>query len=106
MIESDSLLVVGWANNWINHPRNMSNTLNQIDLLKQEVRCRGIFHTFREGNHFVDSLAKQGCNRSSPFWAFIWIIVVVFLSFAILFAVLFSGFSIILTFAVKNNVVL
>ena len=68
MIESKSLIVVGWVNNNTNTPANLLNELNQIDFLQDEVHCIEIRHIFREANSTADNPPKEGCNRVVNVW--------------------------------------
>lgn len=68
LIESDSTVAVGWVMSKANRPWRLSNELNHIDFLIQEVNCVEVRHIYRESNVKADFLAKEGCNRAAPVW--------------------------------------
>lgn len=68
LIESDSLLAVGWVASKDNRPWKFLRDLLQIDLLMVEVGCSVVSHIFREANSMANHLAKTGCHRSTLLW--------------------------------------
>lgn len=66
LIESDSILAVGWVNNKSNRPWKLGNELNLIDNLRTELDVLEVAHIFREANPVADDLAKSGVERETP----------------------------------------
>ena len=60
VVESDSTVAVSWVNKKKGRPWKLQSTLNQIDLLLEEVNCLQVKHVLREGNTIADFLAKRG----------------------------------------------
>lgn len=56
LIESDSILAVGWFNLKKNYPWKLLNTLKRIDMLRKEL---AVLHIIRERNSLADYLAKK-----------------------------------------------
>ena len=50
VVESDSTVAVSWVNKKKGRPWKLQSTLNQIDLLLEEVNCLQVKHVLREGN--------------------------------------------------------
>lgn len=69
IIESDSLLAVGWVSCKSNRPIKMLPDLKRIDILCNEIDCLGVCHVYREANDLADHLATEGCGRSQPIWS-------------------------------------
>ncbi|EOX92975.1 Uncharacterized protein TCM_001832 [Theobroma cacao] len=69
IIESDSRVALSWVNSVEKRPWDKWSILNELNSLRITLGTVSFKHIFKEGNDFVDSLAKYGVNNNTSFSA-------------------------------------